>query len=191
RSRDGGRSAGSEVERNAAEGADCSECRTGRQNQGGVFSSECFVEDDRIVAGTDAAGRQYAGQAQKDDAGRAGGHQDLPNGFAAIGSGRKDRWGGQLRTTCVQGIKRTIAAASCTGGGGRSAGSDDDRFCGTCERSCEMTQTNGTQGSQVAVSIPENPPVLDFTPPGEITALRTAETPTRTKQRAREQIRHN
>ncbi len=54
-----------------------------------------------------------------------------------------------------------------------------------------MTQTNGTQGSQVAVSIPENPPVLDFTPPGEITALRTAETPTRTKQRAREQIRHN
>ena len=54
-----------------------------------------------------------------------------------------------------------------------------------------MTQTNGTQGSQVAVSIPENPPVLDFTPPGEITALRTAETPTRTKQRARGQIRHN
>ena len=54
-----------------------------------------------------------------------------------------------------------------------------------------MTLTNGTQNSEVAVSIPEHPPVLESTLGGEIPARGTAEPATRTKQRAREQIQHN
>jgi hypothetical protein len=54
-----------------------------------------------------------------------------------------------------------------------------------------MTQTNGTRGSEVAVSIPEHPPILESTTAGEIPARGTAEPATRTKQRAREQIRQN
>jgi hypothetical protein len=54
-----------------------------------------------------------------------------------------------------------------------------------------MTQTNATRGSEVAVSIPEHPPILESTTAGEIPARGTAEPATRTKQRAREQIRQN
>jgi hypothetical protein len=54
-----------------------------------------------------------------------------------------------------------------------------------------MTLTNGTQNSEVAVSIPEHPSVLESTPPGEIPARGTAEPATRSKQRARERIQHN
>jgi hypothetical protein len=54
-----------------------------------------------------------------------------------------------------------------------------------------MTQTNGTRGSEVAVSIPEHPPILESTTAGVIPARGTAEPATRAKQRAREQIRQN
>jgi hypothetical protein len=54
-----------------------------------------------------------------------------------------------------------------------------------------MTQTNGTRGSEVAVGIPEHPPILESTTAGEIPARGTAEPATRTRQRAREQIRQN
>ena len=168
-------------------------CRDRRADDSNVFRSQFLSQNDRIVAATNTACRDIKGQTWEGDQVRAGGHQGLPNDRTAAGARCKGGRSCHVRTSHLQGIKRTIATASCASGRSGPPGPGADCVCGPGKRRDEMIQPNGQNGNGSTATIQEpaaRETVIGAPAVGD--ALEQGpELATRAKQRAKQQIQQN